>query len=451
MSGLAEILLSRGKRVSGSDLRSNTLTDRLRARGAVITCGHCPENISGDTQLIVRSSCIREDNPEMIEAAGKGIPVVRRGELLGQLMNSAEVPVAVTGTHGKTTTSAIIAHVTESAGASPTSVIGGTIDILGSNARNGGGSVFVAEVDESDGYFRNISSRIAVITNVEREHMENYGSMDNLLAAYSEFIDRICPEGVLIYNGEDPVLEHLSRGARVKTLSFGMDPDGRYDISCRLRTCARSIEMEVYEGLSREGVLKSPLIGRHNAMNILAAFAACSRAGFSFKDIVDGVSSFKGAGRRFEKIGAARGVEVIEDYAHHPTELSAVIKAAREYSGGRVLSVFQPHRYSRTRDLAELFVECFNGTDVLILTDVYSAHEDRAEGAGIKDIYSRIDRSRFEHVDLLSKEEVPEKISRLAREGDTVLVLGAGDIREVSPLILQSVARGAGRGQVTRG
>lgn len=449
MSGLAEIMLSRGKRVSGSDLKGNPLTDRLCPRGAAISIGHFPENISGDTQLIVRSSCIRDDNPEIIEAGKRGIPVICRGELLKQLMDSSDMPIAVTGTHGKTTTSSIVSHVMESAGSSPTSVIGGTIDILGSNAKNGDGKALVAEVDESDGYFRNISSCIAVITNVEREHMENYGSMDNLLAAYGEFIDRIYPEGVLIYNGEDPFLDQLSRGARVKALSFGLD--GQYDVRCRLLTCARSIEMEVSANSLGSGVLKSPLIGRHNAMNILAAYTACSQAGLSFEDIAEGVSSFQGAGRRFERIGSARGVEVIEDYAHHPTEISAVIKAAREYTGGRVLSVFQPHRYSRTNDLAELFVGCFNDTDILILTDIYSAHEDRVEGAGIKGIYDRIDRSRFEHLDLVPKGSVSEKIAHLAREGDTVLVLGAGNIREVSPLILESMDRGSGREQVRRG
>jgi len=437
MSGLAEIMLSRGKRVTGSDVKGNALTERLKGKGAVIFEGHASEHLPEGTELVIRSSCIRRENPEIKEAELKGISVMTRGELLKEIMENSPLSVGVTGTHGKTTTSSMIAHIMENAGVCPTSIIGGTLEILGSNARDGKGGITVAEVDESDGFFRNMSTGIAVITNIEREHMENYGSMGDLLSAYKEFIGRIYPGGTLIYSGEDAILDFLSRDLPVRTVSFGIG--GRHNVSCRIVTCAKSIEIELYVESVLRGMLKSPLIGKHNVKNMLAAYAACSAAGMPFADIAAGFLTFRGAGRRFEKIGKVCGVEVIEDYAHHPTELSAVIRAAKNYSDGRVVAVFQPHRHSRTSDLAEDFVNCFDGSDFLILTDVYSAHEDPVKGLGIRDIFDRIDRSRFREVALVSKEFIPDRVSDLVREGDTVLVLGAGDIREISPLILNSI------------
>ncbi|MGB2601927.1 MAG: UDP-N-acetylmuramate--L-alanine ligase [Candidatus Omnitrophota bacterium] len=445
MSGLAEILLSQGKEVSGSDLRPNSITDRLKDKGAVIYKGHSPSNITDGLDLVVVSTCIRDDNPEFVKARKVGITVVTRGELLKQFMDEAPVSVAVTGTHGKTTTSGLISHVTEFCGIEPTSVIGGELEIIGGNAKYGRGDVLVAELDESDGFFRNVRSTYGIITNIEREHMEHYGSMENLLSAYKEFIGRIPENGIFFYNGEDKVLQGFSEKTSAKKIDFGID--GHYKVTCRNYSCARCIEFDLYITGKKSVKIKSPLVGRHNVMNILTAISVCLELGLDPQSIAKAVESFRGVGRRFDRIGKIGTIEVIEDYAHHPTELSAVIRAAKDYGEGRVISIFQPHRHSRTNDLADDFVKCFNDSDIVILTDVYSADEDPVSGVGIKDVYEKMDKGSFEVLNFVEMNDIPEYVSGIVKDKDVVLVLGAGDIRDISGSLVDEIERKKGHAE----
>ena len=434
MSALADIRLAKGNIVTGSDLRPNNLTDRLCSRGATIHKGHSADNVPDDVDLVVWSACIRDDNPEIRKARELGAPLIPRGEMLRKVMEEVPFSIAVTGTHGKTTTSALVAHMAEYCGKDPTVVVGGEMGYFSGNAKFGRGDMIVAEVDESDGYFRNIGATCAVVTNIEREHMENYGSLENLIAAYREFTGRISPEGLFVFNGEDPTLRRLAGATAARKVSFGINGD--FDMTCRDHTCARSIEFDLVLRGRNYGRVSSPLIGRYNLMNILGAIAVCMETGFEFKGIAAAVGLFRGVKRRFESIGRIGNIEVIEDYAHHPTELRSVITAARNYSGGRVVTIFQPHRYSRTRDLMREFSDCFYGSDVLILTDIYSADETADGGVGVRDIYEAMDKSRFEKLSLIGKKDIPGFVSGILGKDDIILVLGAGDIREISgPLI----------------
>jgi UDP-N-acetylmuramate--alanine ligase len=440
MSALAEIFLSRGNIVTGSDLKLSNITAGLVTKGATIREGHKEGNIDLDTSLVIRSACIRHTNPEMVMAHKLGIPVITRSELLKQVLESAVHSCGVTGTHGKTTTSAILAHILESAGKDPTVIIGGESEHFSGNAKPGRNDLIVAEVDESDGFFRSLNLRYAVITNVEREHMENYGTMENLVASFGEFLSRIPVDGLLVYNGEDPILKKVALTGSSRRLSIGFGPE--YDVTCGSVDHARSIKFDLVRSGKTLGTLESSLIGRHNVMNIMAASVMALELGVPFDMIRSAVSGFRTVKRRFNLVGTSGSVRVYEDYAHHPTEIRTIIKAAHDYGTGRVITVFQPHRHSRTSDLANEFIECFNGSEAVILTDVYTAHEDNCSGPGISDIYDKIDKSKFETIQLVPRDEIARVISGLARADDIVLVLGAGDIRDVAPEIVGSLLHG---------
>ncbi len=438
MSALAHIMAARGTAVSGSDLTLNNLTEDLAEKGVAIFQGHAAGHLPEDADLVVVSSCIRDSNPELQKARKLNIQVVTRGELLNLLMYEAPVSIAVTGTHGKTTTSSLISYIMEKSGRNPTFVLGGEVQEIGGNAKCGGGDILVAEVDESDGFFREMGCTHGLITNVEREHMENYGSIENLHDAYREFVGRVSSDGMLFYNGEDPVLSDLVTGSSAPITSFGIEGD--FDVTCEDQNWEGTISFELLSGGNRLGRIESSLLGRHNVMNILGAVAVSIEAGVEVKDIADAVRTFPGVSRRFDIVGTSGGIEVVEDYAHHPTELAAVIRAAKGYSRGRVVAVFQPHRHSRTNDLAEDFLGCFSDADILIMTDVYSAHEDPAEGVGIRDIWERMDKEKFEIFGFVEKSKIPGYIAGIVKENDTVLILGAGDIREIAVPVLKEIA-----------
>ena len=433
MSALADIVLSKGDSVTGSDLRPNNLTEMLQEKGAAIYEGHSASYLDADTDLVVKSTCIRDDNPEVLKAKELGLTVISRGALLKTIMDSFPQSIAITGTHGKTTTSSITSHVADSCGLDPTAVLGGEIERFGKNAKAGSGKMIIAEVDESDGTFRDIASTCAIITNVEREHMEHYGSMENLLSSYKEFAAKIKEEGLLVYNGDDEFLKELASRLKLKKVSFGSGRNNKYTFSNLLYKGGISFDL-VLDG-EEKGKITSTLIGKHNAMNILSAASACMELGISFSDVAEGVKSFRGVKRRFELIAKIGDIQVIEDYAHHPTELEAIIEAAKDYTSGRVIAIFQPHRYSRTKDLLDEFSKCFTSSDIFILTDIYSADERMIEGLDIKDLFERIDRNVFEDSYLEEKENIPNLVADIVKPLDVVLVLGAGDIREISPVI----------------
>lgn len=405
MSALAEVAISRGNIVTGSDLRPNDLTDKLRAKGAVVFCGHSADNIPPDVDLAVRSTCIPAANEELVKAEELGIKVIHRSEMLADVMKDASVSIAVTGTHGKTTTSALIAHIMDYCDRDPTVIIGGEISRFGGNAKNGSRDLVVAEVDESDGLFRGMSVKCVVLTNIEREHMEHHGTMENLLASYVEFAGRIPSDGLIVYNGEDVVARNVAENSTAIRVDFGAMENGCFRYSYADLSCARSIRFDLLREGERLGKVECGIVGRYNAMNILGAMALCLERGIGFKEAAEAVSTFDGVRRRFDFVERIGNIDVVEDYAHHPTELRAVIKAAGEYSGeGRVVAIFQPHRYSRTHDLAEDFAHSFYDADVLILTDIYSADEKPFVGRGVRDILKAIDRSKFQLVDFVEKD-----------------------------------------------
>lgn len=433
MSALADVSLSKGDSVTGSDLRPNNLTQMLREKGALVHKGHSAGNLDADTDLVVKSTCIRDDNSEVLKAKELGLKIISRGAFLEEVMTSFPQSVGVTGTHGKTTTSSIIAHVADSCGLDPTVLLGGEVERFGKNARSGEGKIIIAEVDESDGTFRNIGSTCAVITNIEREHMEHYSSMEEVISSYKEFASGISKGGLLVYNGDDELLRELVSESEVRKVSFGFGEENIYTFSDLEYKNGISFDL-VFRG-KEEGRIASSLIGKHNCMNILAAIAVCMELGMLFSDIASGIKTFLGVKRRFELIARIGGIQVIEDYAHHPTELKAIIEAAKDYTDGRVIAIFQPHRYSRTQDLLDEFSKCFTSSDVFILTDIYSADENMIEGLDVKDLFERIDKSVFESSYLEEKTKIPALVAGLVKPFDIVLVLGAGDIREISSVI----------------
>ncbi len=438
MSGLARIYLDKGCIISGSDLGENRLTDLLRAKGAVISRGHARSNIPEGADLVIKSSCIRDNNPEVQRARELGIPVILRGEMLKRTLDIFNNSFAVTGTHGKTTTTALISHILEKKSKDPTVLVGGEVSTFGGNAKTGSGDFFVAEVDESDGYFRNLSSKYVVITNIEREHMEHYGSMRRVKDSYGRFIDNIYDGGILAVNGEDFNIKDILCHRDVDFVTFGMN--GRYDFSCRDHSGDGKIDFELLINDEPSGRITSGLIGSYNIMNILGAIALLHGAGFDIDDEVRrSITSFPGVKRRFEKIGMIKNVQVFEDYAHHPTEIKSVIKAAAAYAPGRVITIFQPHRYSRTLDLIEDFRESFCDTDVLVITDIYSAHEDRVDGISVRTLFGEIGPKKKESVEFLSKDMIPQFVSGIATPGDIILILGAGDIRDIGPAVIKHI------------
>ena len=444
MSGLASICISRGDKVSGSDLGQNNLTEELGRNGAAIFLGHRAENVPSDADLVVKSTCIKDDNPEIKKARELRLPVIFRADLLKKIMEGSSVSIGVTGTHGKTTTSALISYMMDCSGKNPTVLVGGEMERFKGNSRPGNEDMVVAEVDESDGHFRRMKVTCAVVTNIERDHMEHHGSFENLVGAFREFLGRIPADGVFVFCGEDALLRTLAGDVKARKISFGFDKD--LDVSCDNAKHDTLIEFDLILRGKRIGRVKSPLVGRHNILNILGAVAASLEMGADLDRVLEAAASFGGVKRRFERVGKVGSIEVIEDYAHHPTEIRSVISAARGYGKGRVVTVFQPHRYSRTKDLLNEFAECFYGSDVLVLTDIYSAHEDAIEKMSTKAIYDLVDTARFKRVALVDKKDVPDFVSGIAREDDVILVLGAGDISEQArPLVRMLELKRLGR------
>ncbi|MFH1837418.1 MAG: UDP-N-acetylmuramate--L-alanine ligase [Candidatus Omnitrophota bacterium] len=439
MSALAQVSLSKGDIVSGSDIRMSNLTESLSSQGARISEKHTKEGVTADLDLVVVSSSIKESNPELLSAREKGIETITRSELLRRFMEESACAVAVTGTHGKTTTSSLIAHIMEKAGKDPTIILGGEIESIKGNAKYGSGGTLIAEVDESDGHFRDISSDLAVVTNVEREHIENYSGWNDLIKAYESFVSKISAEGTFIFNGEDMVIRDILPSVKADKISFGMT--GECDVTCKDPVFDKKIEFNIVVNGKDRGRIVSPLIGRYNIMNLLAGITVCIRKGICMEDIISAAGSFRGAKRRFEEIGNINGIRVFEDYAHHPTEIKAVIMAAKKFSDGKVLVIFQPHRYSRTIDLMDDFSKSFEGADYLVLTDIYSADEETQYKITINDLYNRIDHKNFERIELLKKDRIAGLVPDMVRKNDIILILGAGDIREIGSEIVENIKK----------
>ncbi|HMB13501.1 MAG TPA: UDP-N-acetylmuramate--L-alanine ligase [Roseovarius sp.] len=429
MSGIAEVLINHGYEVQGSDLKSTPITERLKGMGACIFTGQRPENLDG-AEVVVISSAIKPGNAELDEARRQGLPVVRRAEMLAELMR-LKSNIAVAGTHGKTTTTTLVAELLVKGGIDPTVINGGIIHAYGSNARMGQGEWMVVEADESDGTFNRLPATIAIVTNIDPEHMEHWGDFDRLRQGFHDFLSNIPFYGLAVCCTDHPEVQALVgriSDRRVLTYGFNAQADVRavnlrYEKGVAHFDVALQAEGRMIEGCSL------PMPGDHNVSNALSAVAVARHLGMKRDEIRAALASFGGVNRRFTRVGEVDGVTVIDDYGHHPVEIAAVLRAARQATTGRVIAVHQPHRYSRLSSLFEDFCGCFNEADVVGIAEVYAAGEDPIPGASRDDLVAGLIRHGHRHAVALDSEEDLERLVReTAKPGDMVVCLGAGTI-----------------------
>lgn len=429
MSGIAEVLLSHGYNVQGSDLKGSKITERLEEKGARVFIGQNARNLEG-AEVIVISSAIKPGNAELDAARAQGLPVVRRSEMLAELMR-LKSNIAVAGTHGKTTTTSMVAALLDGGGIDPTVINGGIIHAYGSNARMGKSDWMVVEADESDGTFNRLPATIAIVTNIDAEHMDHYGSFDALREAFYTFVSNIPFYGVAVCCTDHPEVQSLVgriNDRRVVTYGFNPQADVRAE-NLRYENGSACFDVELKsEGLRIDG-LCLPMPGDHNVLNLLAAISVARHLGITAEDIKSAVAAFRGVNRRFTRVGEWNGAVIIDDYAHHPVEIAAVLKAARESSDGRVIAIHQPHRYSRLQDLFDEFCSCFNDADVVAITDVYAAGEDHIEGAdGNALVDGLINHGHRNAIALEGETDLSGFVREHAKPGDLVICLGAGTI-----------------------
>jgi len=432
MSGIAEILHNLGYQVQGSDVAESANVARLRGLGIPVVIGHDARNVA-EAQVVVTSTAIKSDNPEVAAAQARMVPIVRRAEMLGELMR-LKWSIAVGGTHGKTTTTSMVAALLDAAGFDPTVINGGIINAYGTNARLGDGDWMVVEADESDGTFVKLPATIAIVTNMDPEHLDFYGDFEKEKEAFRTFVQNIPFYGFAALCIDDPDVQAMIGQINDRRLiTYGMSPQAEMRAE-NLRTGPGGVQFDVVVD-SRDApvrVLKAlhlPMFGDHNVRNALAAIAVALEMGIDADTIARGLKGFRGVKRRFEKIGEANGVTVIDDYGHHPVEIAAVLKAARAVTRGRVVAVVQPHRYSRLMELFEDFCVCFNDADAVIVSDVYAAGEDPIDGIN-RDalIHGLRARGHREVLALDDPDELAAMVRRLTAAGDIVICLGAGSI-----------------------
>ena len=425
MSGIAEVLLNLGYPISGSDLKASDVTRRLVSLGAKIHLGHSAGQVAA-ADVVVVSSAVRADNPEVAAARARDIPVIPRAEMLGELMRVKD-GVAVAGSHGKTTTTTMIAVILALAGLDPTAIIGGKARAFGSNARLGEGEILVAEADESDGSFRHLIPMVAVITNIDREHLDHFGSEQALTDAFLDFADRVPFYGLVVLGADSPKAMELAPRLLRRHVTYGLRTGDYRGEVLDARPDGTRFRITVRGQLRGEAHVRMP--GVHYAENALGALCVADYLGVSFQDYCAALESFQGVDRRFSVRGEADGVLVIDDYGHHPTELAATVAAARLYSR-RLIVAFQPHRYTRTRDLLSSFAPALAGADVVLVTDIYAGGEAPIDGVTAESLVATFPSGQaVRHV---HRGALATELRSLVRPGDMVLVLGAGDITNVA-------------------
>jgi UDP-N-acetylmuramate--alanine ligase len=450
MSALAQVLLARGERVSGCDLHPSALTAKLQGLGVAFSEGHDPAHVSGAARLIV-SDAVKRDNPELVRARELRLPVLRRSELVGELMRDRR-GIAIAGTHGKTTTTAMIGLILDRAGFDPTVLIGGELAAFGGNARIGRGHYLVAEACEAYESFLDLDPEIAVITNVEAEHLDHHGTERALMRSFAAFLARVRANGSIVFCADDANARTLAAGASARAISYALDRDADF----------RAAEVSD-DGIGMTFTLLHPrgrapvrlaIPGRQNVANAAGAIAACAVVGVSAQDAARTLGSYAGVERRFQVTMTAAGVTVVDDYAHHPTEIRAVIAAARPRCPGKLVVVFQPHLYSRTRDFLDGFADALSAADEVIVTGIYAAREEPLPGITGDSIVQALKRGGKEKARYqANKDAVAALLTATLCEGDWVLVLGAGDIGSVAEDLVATLdcgaAREAARGRTT--
>jgi len=444
MSGIAEILLNLGMKVSGSDLKRSAVTDRLAALGATVYEGHNAANVAGVT-VVVTSSAVNARNPEVVAANARKIPVIQRAEMLAELMR-LKYGIAIAGMHGKTTTTSMVAAVLSAGGLDPTVVVGGRVDAMGSNARLGTTQYLVAEADESDRSFLKLSPILAVVTNLDREHMDCYHDMADVERAFVDFCDRVPFYGAVIACVDNELLKGILPRVRRRVFTYGtaaaadfrlelLDLDPKFLQDAEQRSCFS--RFKVHTAVGALGPFELHVPGQHNVLNATAAVAIARQLEVTPEKIAEGLAHFRGVDRRFQRRGEARGVTVIDDYGHHPTEIRATLAAARSYTQGKIHVVFQPHRYSRTADLLEQFCGAFADADTVIVLPIYAASEEPIPGVTAERLAERIQGPRVEFAPDFAA--AVKAAVAAAREGDLILTLGAGSVSQLAPQILAAI------------
>ena len=442
MSPLAEVLLRRGVRVSGSDEKATAVTAQLQTIGLEFHQGHHASHV-GDVDVVVRSSAVRLSNPEVVEAGRRAIPVILRGELLARLM-AEQTGIAIAGAHGKTTTTSMAGLMLDRAGLDPTVVIGGRLSQFGSSARVGAGEMLVAEADESDRSFLLLSPVHVVVTNIDREHLESYADLADLEQAFASFIARVPAAGAAVLCVDDPALRRIAASTPARVIRYGLDDPtatiSAIDVASEgFGGRAMVVRRAADDRIERLGEIVLQVPGRHNVANALAVVALGLELGVTFAVIAAALAEFRGAERRDERTGEARGITVVDDYGHHPTEIAAVLRAARATGAGRVVCVFQPHRYSRTAHLLADFGPALAMADAVVLTDIYAAGEDPQPGITVDAVADEV-RKAGGRVDVVRDlADVPEAVARLAQAGDLVLTMGAGSIGGLGPKVVEAI------------
>ena len=439
MSGIAEVLLNSNYVVSGSDLHDSETTQRLRKLGAQIFVGHQEENLALNPSVVVISTAVKYSNPEVLEARRRQIPVIARAEMLAELMRM-KYGIAVAGSHGKTTTTSMTAAVLSAAGLDPTMVIGGRVHMLGTNAKMGEGEILVAEADESDGSFLLLTPTLAIVTNIDREHMDFYQTMERLSESFLAFINKVPFYGLAVLCIDNPNVRAVLPKVRKRFATYGLSPEADFS-GQDLRMEAGGVKFTVLHRGKSLGQLKLQLPGHHSATNALAAVAVAHELEIPFSRTAEALAAFNGIHRRFEIKGEARNILIIDDYGHHPAEVRATIGAIRESWKRPLTVIFQPHRYSRTQDLFEEFLTAFEGADRLVLTEIYAAGEDAIPGMTGQALYQAIKRQGHMDVEFIAdKESIARQLTGRLVAGDVVLTLGAGDVYKIGEAIVKALA-----------
>lgn len=439
MSGIAEVLLNLGYKVSGSDLRQSEITERLASLGGEIFYGHVRENVAG-VDVVVISSAVKNDNPEVQEARENLIPVIPRAEMLAELMRM-KYGIAIAGTHGKTTTTSMVATLLGFAGIDPTIVIGGRLNSLGSNARLGQGKFLVAEADESDGSFLKLTPTIAVVTNIDADHLDFYSGIEEIKDTFVEFINKVPFYGLTVLCIDNDNVADILPRVNKRFLTYGLSAQA--DIrACDIKLEGLSTSFVAQYRGERLGEISFKMPGAHNVLNALAAIGVALELNVPFPVIQEGFRDFGGVGRRFQVKGEVNDIMVVDDYGHHPTEIRATLAAA---SGGwdrRLVVVFQPHRYTRTKELYDEFVKAFHDADVLILTDIYPAGEEPIEGVTAEALARSVRQHGQKDVThIADREELVGHLQAILKPGDILLTLGAGNIWQTGELLLRKLAK----------
>ena len=427
MSGIAEVLLNLGYKVSGSDLRGSDTTERLVSLGAEVGIGHKAENLQS-VDVVVISSAVHDDNPEVVEARRLHVPVIPRAEMLAELMRM-KYGIAIAGTHGKTTTTSMAASILGHAGIDPTIVIGGKLNAIGTNARLGQGKFLVAEADESDGSFLVLSPTIAIVTNIDADHLDHYSGIDEIKETFVEFINKVPFYGLAVLCLDDPNIRAILPQVKKRYMTYGLSSQADIRATHVRHDGFRTSFIAHFKGY-RLGEITFNMPGAHNVLNAMACIAIALELDVPFAAIQEGFAGFGGVGRRFTVKGEPQGVMVVDDYGHHPAEIRATLAAARQgWPERRIIAAFQPHRYSRTHELFDDFVTAFYDADVLILTDVYAAGEQPIEGATAERLAKEIRRHGQKDVThIADREQIPAHLAGLVKGGDIVITLGAGNI-----------------------